>query len=264
MKLLRNKSLATQILILYELYNGHYSKLAPLSHKIGVTQQAISEYITKMKKEGLVQKIDRQYKPTVQGVSILQQEILNLKDFTDNCMQHLTMIQNCIAIAATPIKKGQQVSLDMDNGWLNASTTEVSTSKGTALADAKKGEALTVGNLKGILDHTLGKISFFSLADPIFSSKKTIDTEKIKHQLKQTTIDLIAVLDELAKVISKNIAVKPDIEYGSIHAVIDGAQRGQDIGVFGSKQSIQNAINYLEKHNEQSTQPLEYEVFSFY
>ena len=264
MKLLRNKSLSTQILILYELYNGHYSKLAPLAQKIGVTQQAVSEYINKMKKEGLVQKIDRQYKPTVRGVSLLQQEILNLKEFTDDCMQHLSLIKNCIAIASTKIKKGQNVTLSMQDGWLYASTSGTFNSSGTALADAEKEDAIAIGNLKGILDHSTGKISFLSVRDPFLPTKQSIDIDKIKQQLKKTTVESISVLDPYAKVITKKIGVKSDIEYGGIHAIIDAAQRGLNITVIGYKQTIQNAITYLDKHNEQSTQPLDYDVFTFY
>ncbi|MEM0493363.1 MAG: winged helix DNA-binding protein, partial [Candidatus Thermoplasmatota archaeon] len=65
MRLLRDKSLSTQVLILYETYNGNYSKLEPLARKLGVTQQAISEYFKKMKNKGLIQKIDKIYKPTI-------------------------------------------------------------------------------------------------------------------------------------------------------------------------------------------------------
>jgi len=264
MKLLRNKTLSTQVLILYELYTRHYSKLAPLAQKLNVTQQAISEYITKMKTQGLVQRVDRQYKPTVKGISLLQQEILSLKEFTDDCMQHLLLITNCIAIAATPIKKGQTVYLYMDNGWLYASTNHQSSSTGTALSSVEPHDAIPVGNLKGILDHSTGKISFFSLRDPFIPTKQPFDIEQIKQQFKNTPVDAIAILDPMGKIISKNIGVKPDITYGGIHAVIDAAERGVNVVVIGYKQTIQNAITYLNKQNEQSTQPLGYDVFTFY
>jgi predicted transcriptional regulator len=256
--------LSTQILILYELYTGHYSKLAPLAQKLNVTQQAISEYITKMKQQGLVQKVERQYKPTVTGVSLLQQEMLTLKEFTDDCVQHLSLITNCISIAATSVKKGQTVSLYMDNGWLYASTNKSCSSTGTALSSAQPGEAVPIGTLKGILDHTLGKISFFSLRDPFLPSQKTFDTKKLENHFKTVSLDTIAVLDAKAKVISKDIGIKPEIQYGGIHAVIDAAQRGLHVGVLGYKQNIQTALAYLEKQNEQTTQPMEYDVFTFY
>ena len=68
MKLLRDKSFSTQILILYELYIHNHSNFLPIAEKIGVTQQAISEYIKKMKKEDLVHKVNGNYKPTMKGV----------------------------------------------------------------------------------------------------------------------------------------------------------------------------------------------------
>ena len=69
MKLLRDKSFSTQILILYELYTKSYSKLTPLADKIGITQQAISEYMKKLMLHDLVQKIDGEYKPTIRHLS---------------------------------------------------------------------------------------------------------------------------------------------------------------------------------------------------
>jgi len=264
MKLLRSKSQTTQILILYELYTGHYSKLAPLAEKLQVTQQAISEYITKMKTEGLVQKIDRQYKPTIKGVSLLQQEMLSLKEFTDDCVQHLSLVTNCIAIADTPVRKGQTVQLVMDNGWLYASLHKDSPSTGTCLSSAQAGEVVPIGNLKGILDHTAGKISFFSLPDPFIPSQQDFDIKKVKQQITKTMVDTMAVLDAMGKVASKKIGVRSDIEYGGIYAVIDAAQRGINVGVLGYKQNIQNSVSHLDKHNEQSTQPIEYDVFTFY
>jgi predicted transcriptional regulator len=264
MKILRNKSLSTQILILYELYTGHYSKLAPLATKLNVTQQAISDYIMKMKTQDLVQKIDREYKPTIKGVSLLQQEILLLKDFTDDCIQHLSLITSCIAIATAPIKKGTTVYLYMDNGWLYATTDKKTSSTGISLSSVDEGSTLPVGNLKGILDHHTGKIIFVSFHDPFLPAQKQFEQKRVEQQLKKPTVDVIAILDAMAKVISRNIGVRPDIEYGGIHAIIDAAQRGLNVAVLGYKQNTQNAITFLDKHNEQSSQPLEYDVLSLY
>ena len=87
MKLLRDKSFSTQILILYELYTKPHSKLTSIAEKIGVTQQAVSEYMKSMIKQDLVQKIDSEYKPTIKGTYLLQSELSILKNFRESLIK---------------------------------------------------------------------------------------------------------------------------------------------------------------------------------
>ena len=84
MKLLRDKSFSTKILILYEIYTKTYSKLTPIADKIGVSQQAVSEYMKSLIKEKHVQKTDGKYKPTIKGIYLLQNELSELKQFIDD------------------------------------------------------------------------------------------------------------------------------------------------------------------------------------
>ena len=94
MKLLRDKSLSTQVLILYEIYTKSYSKLTPIAEKIGVTQQAVSEYMKILIKQKLVKKIDGKYKPTVKGIYLLQNELINLKQFVEDRIVKLSLIKS--------------------------------------------------------------------------------------------------------------------------------------------------------------------------
>jgi putative transcriptional regulator len=262
MKLLRDKSFSTQILILYELYTKPYSKLTSIAEKIGVTQQAVSEYMKSMIKQDLVQKIDGEYKPTIKGTYILQNELSDLKRFVDERMDKLSLIKNCVALAKTPVKPGEKVGLFMDDGWLVAYANKQSSSVGIANNMANAGEYITLGNLDGIIDHKIGKLSYFELPSPFTSKQKKIDTESIKKRLQTMNIDRVGVLDVVAKSICKKIGIKPDFEFGVIYAAIDAAQRGLNTAIFGYDEKIRETLKIFEEINEKSNEKINYELFS--
>jgi putative transcriptional regulator len=264
MRILRDKSLSTQVLILYELYRGSYSKLEPLADKIGVTQQAVSEYLKKMREEDLIQKTNRQYKPTIKGISLLQQEILSLKNFTDECIQNLYLISTSVAISDSTIKRGETVYLRMEDGWLTASTHKTSSSTGVSLHHAGTGDLVAVTCLKGLLKHTTGRINFFSLPDPFMKDYSSLDIyPKVRKQLERQSVDVIIVIDAAGKVTCKKIGVKPDVEYGGVYAAIDAAQRGLNVAVIGYKQDVDQAVSHLKTFNEKTIQPLNYDIFNY-
>ncbi len=264
MNLLRNKNLSTQILILYELHTNNYSKLHPLATKLGITQQAVSEYLHRMKKQNLIYREERQYKPTIQGVALLHQELISLKQFADESVKNLSLITHCIALAAAPIRKGQNVGLRMNDGWLWAHPNQQSSSTGIALSTAEARDYVIIGNLTGIIDHTLGKLYFFELPNPTQSLNHHPSLRQIKQQLQRISIDITACLDPVGFVICTKIGIKPEILYGVSAAILDAAQRGISVAVFGYKETIQETIRSLEKHNDTTFEKISYDIFIFH
>jgi len=262
MKLIRDKSFSTQILILYELYTKPYSKLTPIAEKIGVTQQAVSEYMKNMIKQDLVQKIDGEYKPTIKGTYLLQKELSDLKNFVEERIDKLSLIKNCVALAKTPIKSGDKVALFMDDGWLVAYTNKQSSSMGIANNMAKVGDYITLGNLDGIIDHKVGKLYYFELPTPFTLKQNKIDTELIQKRIRTMNIDRIGILDAVAKSVCKKIGIKPDFEFGVIYAAIDAAQRGLNTAIFGYDEKIREALKIFEEINEKSSEKINYELLS--
>ena len=263
MKLLRDKSLSTQMLILSELYTEHYSKLVPLAEKIGVTQQAISNYIKKMSEQDLVHRVKGEYRPTIKGTQLLQTELLNLKKFIDDRIKKMSIIKTCIALARSKIKTGEKVGLFMEKGWLVAYPNKKSTSTGIAKIDADIGEAVIVSELNGIVSHKVGKMYYFEL--PSLHKVKRLtntDVDRLRKKIKTLNLDKIGILDATAKSVCKKIGLKPDFEFGGIYASIDAVQRGLNTGLFGYEEKIREAIAIFEKMNEKSGMKTYYEVFS--
>ena len=108
---LREKSLSTKMLILLEISTGHYSQLSPIAEKIGITKQAVSDYLKKMREEGLVLIMNGEHRASVKGVELLHSQLLELNEFLDKKIQRLNIIENCAAIAGNEIQKGEKVGL---------------------------------------------------------------------------------------------------------------------------------------------------------
>ena len=263
MKLLRDKSLSTQILILSEIYIEHYSKLVPLAEKIGVTQQAISDYIKKMNKQDLVHKVKGEYKPTIKGTQLLQTELSNLKKFIDDRIDKMSVIKECIALAKAKIKTGEKVGLFMENGWLVTYPNKKSASTGVAKMDADIGEFITVNELKGIVSHKVGKLYCFELPSLHEVRKLTnTDVDRLRKKIRTLNLDKIGILDATAKSVCKKIGLKHDFEFGGIYAAIDAVQRGLNTGLFGYEEKIRDTIAIFEEINGKSCKKIYYEVFS--
>ena len=253
MQLIRDKSLSTRILILYELYTKHYSKLSPLAEKIGITQQAVSEYTIKMKKAGLIEKVNNKYVPSIEGMQLLQNELTNLKKFVDDKIKKIPMIENCFAIAKTSIKQGHSVDLFMEKGWLTAYTNKKSSSTGVAINNAEIDECVKVKNLLGIVNHKIGKIYFLEL------KPEKINVKMVKNKIQILNIDKIGILDAFSKSACYKIGIKPDFEFGVTYAAIDAAIRGMNTIILGHQNKIKEAFKLFEEINDKSNKKIFFE-----
>ncbi len=233
MKILRDKSFSTKILILNEIYNKKYSKLSSIADKIGITQQAVSDYVKKMKKEQLVEKFEGEYKLTIKGVYILQTEMIALKNFVDEKVKKLSLVNECIAISKTAINMGDTVGLFMEEGWLIAYANKKSNSIGIAKNDCRAREHVLIGNLEGIVDLEIGKIYFFELPNPFKSKNKNVDETKIREKLHTINVDKIGILDTYSKTICDSNNIKYDFEFDATSSSLDAACRGLDTVLFG-------------------------------
>ena len=262
MKILREKSLSTKILILYEIYTNHYSKLAPIAEKIGVTQQAISDYMKKMIQQDLVQKIDKEYKPTIKGTYLMQNELIQLKNSIDERIKNMTLVKDCIAFAKTKIEHQEPVGLFMEDGWLVAYANKESSSIGIAKKAANAGEYVTVGDLEGIIDHAVGKLYFYELPAPFNIQKNNVNVRSFQRLLQSSNIDKIGILDVVAKSMCQKIGIKPDFEFDATHAAIDSAHRGLNAALIGYKEKIRESIKLVEEINEKHNEKINYDLFS--
>ncbi|MCD6574037.1 MAG: winged helix-turn-helix transcriptional regulator, partial [Thermoplasmata archaeon] len=61
--------LSKKLLILIEISTGNYTKLDQIAERIGVTKQAVSDYIKKMKNDGMITIVNGYYRATPKGIN---------------------------------------------------------------------------------------------------------------------------------------------------------------------------------------------------
>ncbi|MEA2054541.1 MAG: winged helix-turn-helix transcriptional regulator [Candidatus Thermoplasmatota archaeon] len=263
MKLLRDKSLSTQLLILLEVARGHYSRLLPIAEKIGITKQAVSDYLKKMKEEGLVQIISGEYKATMEGTQFLHSQLLELKKFLETGIQKLDIIESGVAIAGNNIRKGEKIGLFMENGDLVAYSGRNSPSTGIAMNDAKKEEDVSIKNMDGIVEHKMGKIYLIELPSSDEGGTRAFIIEGLKKAIEKIKPDKIGAADVIAKAALKKIGKKCDFEFASSSATVDAAQRGLDVTFLGCGEEMKKILSEIEEFNSSSVEQLYYEIISF-
>jgi len=262
MKLLRDKSLSTQLLILLEVATSHHSRLTTIAEKIGVTKQAVSEYIRKMREEGLIHTINGEYRATMQGIQFLHSRLIELKKFLDTSMKKLEIIEKSSAIAGNDIRKGQKLGLFMEKGNLVAYSNRPSPSTGTAMNDAARGEDVAIKDMEGIVKHEIGKIYLIELPSPDDGGTRALKMEKLEAAINKIKPDKIGFYGAVARAALKKIGMKGDFEFAPSDAAIDAAQRGLDVAFLGCGEGVKKTLSEIEEFNSSSGERIYYEIIS--
>ncbi|MCK5560837.1 MAG: winged helix-turn-helix transcriptional regulator [Thermoplasmata archaeon] len=267
MRVLRDLRAFTKLLILLELKSQPRTKMHEIAKRLDVTTQAISEYIKLMLHEKLLVKINGEYKLTREGVEFLHKNISELKEFLDASIEGLDIINVCTALAAQNLKKGEAVNLSMQNGILYATNKKVpkskSTSSGVILYDANKGDDVAVVNLSGILEYDFGNLTILTLPSAQEGGSQRISLKRFKSYLSKTKPDRLAVYDLIGFNLLAKIGKSPDIEFSALPASIEATQKGFNVMLLTSTETLSDIISQLENVNSQTKSIVQYSVVSW-
>src|SRR5574341_980513 len=163
--ILRSKKEATKFQILVEI-SAHQPDVRQkeIADKIGITPQAVSEYIKDLAAEGFLFSDGRvRYRVTKKGVDWVLEKAVELKKYSRYIMEDvISHVSVATAIAKERFNKGDKVALRMENGLLYAGSWEGDVS-GITISDADEGEDVGVTDLKGMINFppvsiTIGKV----------------------------------------------------------------------------------------------------------
>ena len=131
-----------------------------VAESLGVTPQAISEYIKELVADGLVTTDGRmRYRITKEGVEWLLESAAELKRYARVVMEEIiSHVSVWAAIAEADLAEGERVSLEMRSGLLYANKKEGIEASGVVIADALSGEDVGVSDLQGLISLDEGKI----------------------------------------------------------------------------------------------------------
>lgn len=225
-EILRNKNLATKFQILAELANGgQHIQQRTVADNLGITPQAVSEYIKQLIQDGYVsQESHSRLRLTTQGVNWIIQELRSLKEYSDFVVKSISDISECAAIAESDLEKNQAVGLVMKEGLLWASPNAESDCKGMTCGGARAGEEVGVRNIQGIVYLKPGQVSLLIMPSVQKGGSSQVDGAVLNKLIgnKQPVCALgIEALVALRKTYAGEFSF-----FGATAIVIEAAQHG--------------------------------------
>jgi putative transcriptional regulator len=263
MNILRDKRLTTKILILLELSTDPHLKHKTLAEKFDMTVQAVSDYFKIMKKEGLVTRVKGRYKPTQKGILFLHSNFSEIRDFLDDQMHKLNIIDICTAIAGGRLRPGDRVGLFMEKGELNAYKNRSSSSMGIVVSEADKGDDVAVKELDGIVALDMGEIHIIKVPTVQEGGTKAVPTKEVKRVIRSHGPDRIAAMGTVARVLLKKMDMANDIEFSMVDSTLEACQKGLKVLVVGEEREINELINRLNDYNATNEEKIEYSLETF-
>ena len=244
---LRDLKRNTELLILVELLKSPSTRMKQVADAVGITVQAVSQYIAAMRDEGLLREHKGHMRPTKKGMQILQEHFGRIKMDVDNILRGVSVVDNCVAIAGSKIGKGQPVGLVMEDGMLMAIAGAKSSSTGVALESANEGDDILIGGLEGIVDLDLGKLLILETPSELDGGSKRANIELAKEKVEEMSPGLLAAGD----VSGASLLMKTSGEIVSVHAPIECAMsalsKGVDVVFCGTRESTEAMLEAVAR-----------------
>ena len=254
-ELLHSKSGITKFQILIEVA-AHQPNVRQkeIAEKIGVTPQAVSEYIKELVAEGHIYSEGRvRYRITKQGVEWVLENANDMKRYARYVMSDIiSHVSTWTAIAEEDLEKGTKVYLRMSKGLLYVGTKEITNASGTTISDAQEGEDVGVTDLLGLIDLENAAITVCRIPRVERGGSKNVDIERLRALARSKSY--IATVGVESLVALKRIGLKPDVMFGARESVIEAAYHGLSSLVLAIDEEVPPILSRLESEN------LEYEL----
>ncbi len=252
--ILRSKKESTRFQILVEIASHQPDvRQKEIADKIGITPQAVSEYIKELVSEGLLFSDGRvRYRVTKKGVEWVLERAVELKKYARYVMEDIVShVSVATAVAKEDFSKGQTVSLVMDKGLLYAGSGNGDVT-GVTISDAKKGDDVGVTDLKGMIRLPDVSITICKVPRVERGGSKSVDMQALKKYSKGKPY--VAALGVEALISLQKIGIEPDILFGAKESVVEAAFHGLSSLVVSVDEEVPSLLNRLE------AQGLSYEV----
>ncbi len=219
-----------------------------MANALGLTLQGVLYHVNALKELGY---LDEQGHVTNEGY----QHLFNgLKDLSDLISRDLESLHGNLvweAIASSPVKSGERVSLGMHDGYLRAGHDEEGKAEGIADRDASPGDIIGIREVHGIIGYDTGEIKMIILPDVenILENGELVETVKV-HIL---TTGKIGIIGEEAWRIGRELG-RIDFEYGVLEAAYDAAIRGLNTSILISQRRFTFLSRKLSEYSEQYPQ----------
>ncbi len=258
---LRDLRRNTEMLLLVELVESPTARSKDLAKKLSVTVQAVSQYLSAMRKEGLIRKSPTGHHATRQGMQLLQEHFTSLKADIDATLRRISVIDRCVAIAGKDVSKGDKVGLVMEDGMLMAFPAQKATSSGRALEDAEEGDDVLIGQLEGIVEMELGKLLLVEVPSELEGGSKSADVERARDRIDSFSPGLLVAGDTIGAA----FLMKTSGELFTIHAPVPSAMsalsKGVDVVYCGTHESTDQLLREIGDLKRESGYEIKWRAF---
>jgi putative transcriptional regulator len=244
MTVLDRKSEVTRFQILVEVAAGQPQvKQSQIADSLGITPQAVSEYVKSLAAEGMILSGGRgQYTVTPLGVEAIINGAKELKEFSEYVLNNVVgQVAVWAAIAREPVARGATVFLAMEEGILYAGLSG-SDASGVAINDAREGEDVGVSGLSGLIPLQRADVTVVKVPSIAGGGSHAADVALLR-----ASVDgIVGVAGPEAIAALHRADVEPDALFGATEAVVEAAIKGVAGTLVVSEDLAPQAIQRIE------------------
>jgi putative transcriptional regulator len=250
---LANKRAATRFRVLVEIAERQPAvSQGEIAEAVGVTSQAVSEYIRDLVDDGLVEKQGRsRYRVTTEGVDWTLQAAADVRRFSEHVTDDvLGSVQEDAAVATDATDEGDTVSLSMREGLQHATpldpdgeAIENEAATGVATTDAAAGEVVGVTGFEGVIDLDPGEVRVLQV--PSIRSGRPDDDRLDDLADACDAADLVVASGVEAVGALRSVGVNPATYFAAGEVAADAASRGLSVVVVAMADGVGRVTDAL-------------------
>ncbi|MFT4880972.1 MAG: putative transcriptional regulator [Salinirussus sp.] len=220
-----------------------------IAEAIGVTSQAVSNYLRELIDQGRVDKLGRgRYEVTKEGVDWLISRTDDLRALVDHVTEEVVdEVGVESALATGSIAEGDRVSLSMRDGVLRATPGEDGSATAVAVTDAAAGQEVGVTDFEGVVDYDLGTVTVVSVPTVQQGGSQAADAGQVADLAAQSAV--LAVSSPEALALARAADLDPDIRFGTPEAVREAATKGLDVLLLAASDDLSAHTDTLRDGN---------------
>lgn len=217
-----------------------------VAESMGVTPQAISEYIKDLVAEGLVVSDGRmRYRITKEGVEWLLESAAELKHYARFVMEDvISQVSVWPAIADENLEVGETVFLEMRGGLLYANRNEGIEATGVTISDARAGEDVGVSDLKGLISLEEGVITICKVPRAQLGGSRGVDLEALSKIT--SGAKMVGALGVEGLVALRKSGREPEVFFGAKESAVESAFHGVSSVIVSVDEQVPNLLSRLE------------------
>ncbi|WP_290817708.1 winged helix-turn-helix transcriptional regulator [Halovivax sp.] len=243
---LDNKRAATRLRILVEIAERQPAvSQGEIADEVGVTSQAVSEYIRELVDDGLVEKEARsRYHVTNEGVDWLFRAADDVRRFADHVTEDvLGAVSEDAAIATDEVAEGESVTLSIEDGLLHATSGERGSATGVATTDAAPGTDVGVTGFEGVIDLDPGSVTVLQVPPVRAGGSRAVDEDAIASAVDGA--DLVLAGGVEAVVTLRAADAEPAVTVAAGDVAVAAAERGLDVAVVATIDAVGRVTDVL-------------------